>query len=118
MCDAPRVVPGTSVDKGIIPPDLVDWLAKRVDHLRAHMLLDTKIFEKPAEPADLDLHYHDLVEKVQALSQERARDIVMFALGWQDGYRLSTPLWNPSRLKGAECDCGFQGRRGVGSRSG
>jgi hypothetical protein len=75
----------SSVDRGEIPSDFVAWLTKTIDWDRQRSVGHEDILKTPTGPAEIKYLFHDLIEKLQSLNQQQARDVVMYALGWQDG---------------------------------
>ena len=76
-----------SVSQGKMPVDFVKWLVEMIDWNRERSVGSEHILKTPTGPEEIQYLYHDLSEKLQSLDQQQAREIVLYALGWQDATR-------------------------------
>lgn len=67
----------------------VSYLRDSVDDTRANFAQFQQDFgfdpADPTAPADRELQYHDLIEKIDTLTEVQARDVRMYIIGWWDG---------------------------------
>jgi hypothetical protein len=77
---------GVAYQPNMIPNNIVDELAAGVDGAREGFVAMQRDYGiDPADsnpPADRDLEYHDLVEKLEAMDEDKARHLYFFMVGY------------------------------------